>query len=99
MRLEDWGMHEVDGVLVQDLENGTAMQVKLEADRVGVRHRAVPVARMNDVTAEEPEWLTAYNFSMAEWVNNNSPVWQWLQEKGIDAAAAQRRMMGLVPPQ
>jgi hypothetical protein len=92
MNLAKWGMDEQKGVLIQDLKNGKAMQVRLDPDHVTVRTRSVPVQKMDDVDNEKPEWTSAMGFILAEWIQSNSAVWQWLKEKGIDENAAKLRL-------
>jgi hypothetical protein len=93
--LAEFGMYEHQGVLVQDLENGTAMQVKLAPDRIDVRWRSVPVALINETDTDTPAWTTAYGFNLATWVTGNSPVFRWLKEKGINEVAMHKRQLGL----
>jgi hypothetical protein len=93
--LAEFGMHESENVLIQDLENGTAMQVKLAPYRIDVRVRSVPIADANSTTSNTPEWTTAYNLHMAVWVREESPVWQWLKGKGINESGVYRRLLGL----
>jgi hypothetical protein len=95
VNLAAWGMHEYNGVLVQPFPNGKAMQVRLEPDRVDVRTREVPVDRIHETEANEPQWNTAYDYVIADWMQRNSPVWQWLKEKGIDEPMAIKRMLHL----
>lgn len=95
LNLEEWGMYERDGVLIQPFPNGKAMQVKLESDNIGVRCRQVPPADANDTTKEIPEWLTAYDYILSEWIRDKSPVWLWLKAKGINETEVMKRILKL----
>jgi hypothetical protein len=93
LNLAEWGMYEQDDVLIQPFQNGKAMHVRLAEDKVDVRTRQVPIERASDTGSALPEWFTAYDLILAEWMRSNSPVWQWLQLKGIDEAAVVKRLM------
>jgi|SRR5580704_6582119 hypothetical protein len=93
VNLADWGMYEFQGVLLQDLQNGRAMQVRLEPGRDDVKTRQVPADKINDVESDAPEWTSAAGYILATWIEDNSPVWKWLQEKGIDETGVKLRML------
>ena len=95
INLSESGMYEHSGVLIQPFPNGTAMQVKLAPDRLDVRTRTVPGDKANETKGDTPKWLTAYDYVISEWVLSNSPVWQWLKEKGIDETAVHKRILKL----
>ena len=88
-------MYEHEGVLIQLFENRKAMQIKLASDNIDVRIRQVPLERANDTTGIDPEWLTAYDLTMNDWVHNDSTVWQWLKLKGLDEIGVTKRLSGL----
>ena len=95
LNLAEWGMYEHEGVLVMPFQNGKTMQVKLEPDNVGVLNRQVPISVAKNTTSDNPKWLSAYDYVMSQWMNDNSPVWQWLKLKGIDEVGATKRMLKL----
>lgn len=76
LNLADWGLYEQAGVLVQPFQNGKAMQVRLAEDNIDVFMRQVPVEFARDTARVQPEWSTAYDLIMSEWVRSNSPVWR-----------------------
>jgi hypothetical protein len=93
LNLSEWGMYERDGVLIQPLGNRQAMQVRLGSDHIDVRFRRVPIDNANDTTSATPEWTTAYGFTLGEWISGESPVWQWLREKGVLKVEVMKRQM------
>ena len=89
-------MYEHEGVLIQRFENGDVMQVKLAPDKIDVRIRRVSGVHANGTTSDNPEWVTAYDFVMNEWLAGDSVVWQWLKTKGIDEIGMRKRLSGMV---
>jgi hypothetical protein len=88
-------MHEINSVLIHNLQNGKAMQVRLGANKIDVQYRQVPAGKIDDTEAEEPRWVSAYGYILAEWRGSNSAVWQWLKEKGLDEVASAAKQLGL----
>ena len=86
-------MLEHRGVLIQKFENGKAMQVRLEPNRVQVRTRYVDAQKMKDTESDTDPWSLANGYKLAAWREGNSPVWQWLLEKGLDEQATVTDML------
>jgi len=74
VNLADWGMYEYKGVLLQDLQNGRALQVRLEPGRDDVKTRQVPTDKINDVESDSPEWTSAAVFQVPM---RSFPIQSW----------------------
>jgi hypothetical protein len=94
VKLSDFGMYEYKGVLLLDFQNGRAMQVRLDGPG-DVKTRQVQVDKINDVESDSPEWVSAPDYILANWIKDNSPVWQWLQENGANEVTVRMRMARL----
>jgi hypothetical protein len=76
-RLAELGYHEHDGVLIQELPDGSARQFRLEPDKVNLHTRLVPARRTDDIQSDLPwessggilrQWKTDRNTAMLEWL-------------------------------
>jgi hypothetical protein len=86
--LRTCGMFEHDGILIQPFPDGTEMQVRLSEDRTTVYSRKVS-------GSDEAEWSDSTGFILCEWIKTESPVWRWLQFKGVDQSKVLKKLLGL----
>lgn len=73
---------EYDGILLVRLGRGSAMQLRLEADRTQVSFRVVPIARATQVSSET-EWQMASYGQLEGWLQADSAIGTWLLAKGL----------------
>jgi hypothetical protein len=78
---------ECNGILLVRLGRGSAMQVRLQPDTVGVSIRTVPLAQATQLDGGAP-WQTASDIQLRSWIQSDSAVWRWLLAKGINQGKA-----------
>jgi hypothetical protein len=77
---------EYRGILLVRLGAGFVMQVRLQAQGKAVLTRTMPIAKALRIEADPP-WEIASPGSLRVWSQSHSPIWQWLQGKGIQGGA------------
>lgn len=85
--LIDNEMREHDGILEQDLRNKGLLQVRLDEGKVRVYWRTVRPG------AGETQWDDAAGYTLATWIENDSPIWKWLKFRGADAVQILKRQL------
>jgi hypothetical protein len=74
---------EREGVLLVRLGRGSAMQVRLTADRASVLCRTVPIAQATRVEVDS-KWQFASDAQVCGWIEHASAIGRWLLAKGLD---------------
>jgi hypothetical protein len=73
---------EHKGVLLVRLGRGSAMQVRLAADRVSALYRTVPIAQAMQVEGDS-KWQFASDAQLRGWMEQASAIGRWLLAQGL----------------